>query len=99
MKSIIKKYQRGLFASLSVMVGGSDFLSGAYTNVTDMLGTVGLDWSTVIGAAVAGNPGTLLPYLGIAAALYIRRGRSDEIDVDALRAEALKLLQQKGVEP
>ena len=88
MKDLLKKYRRGILASASIFTGGFQFLD-----------TLGIDPDMILSVLASGNYAAALPYLAIAAALYIRGGAKDdmtEAEVRQLRKEMNEYWEQRN---
>ena len=94
LKPLLKKYRRGIFATLTMLIGGSPQLQSVYDHISSVLASVGIDWGTVLslaGGAISWK--AVLPYVAVVAAVYIIKPGA--VDVEALREEMIKVLKEK----
>ena len=91
--NFIKKYRKSIFAVATVVIGSSPALNGAAGNLTDALGSVGLDWSSLFSIIASQNYSSLIPLVAIVAIPYIFEKKTD--DRAAMREEIRRILMER----
>jgi phage-related minor tail protein len=90
MRKIWDKYHRGIVASAVGIGGGFEAITNVYSNLTQVLTSAGLDWSSVI-PVLTGAASGLGPYAAIIAAIYyvLTKGKEAGLKADTARIEAI----------